>query len=55
MNAMNPQAQGFRADMAQHSAVIGSLMDCGVLPAQLKAMQLFQVLARQGLLRCGPQ
>ena len=47
------QAQGFRADVAQYGAVLGVLLDCGVLPAQLKAMQLFQVAARQGLLRCG--
>lgn len=47
------QAQGFRADTAQYGAVLSVLTDCGVLPAQLKAMQLFQIAARQGLLRCG--
>ena len=46
------QAQGFRADGAQYSAVLAALMAAGVLPAQLKALQLFQTALRQGILRC---
>lgn len=48
------QAQGFRADGAQYSAVLVALMAAGVLPAQLKALQLFQTALRQGILRCAP-
>ena len=46
------QAQGFRADAVQYNAVLGALMESGSLPAQLKALQLFQVALRQGILRC---
>lgn len=45
------QAQGHRPDVGVYNVVIEALTRSGVLSAQLKAAQIFQLAMRQGQLR----